>query len=429
MRPMTVAELAQAVVVEIGAHEADEDAAFHNPEDLLALCYPLITVSPHTGLLGFVHYSVQEFLLSNRLSNKESTIRSFALNEKSGHAEIAQVCLSFINLNDFLPGPCTTYEKFRARMEQHPFLNYAADFWPHHAHVENVEEDVSDLIAQLFIPQKNPKLASMLQACSNRFTYRPADGEDYLEFLTLRGKPPAALGNMVNSLAIASLLGFDSVLKPIVESGADIDADGTEGGNALQSAVYHQHLTTAKILVDLGADINHAGRGKYGTALMTAIRLENQKLIDYFFDLGADVTVSAGFFNTALHVAAYTDDIPTMRRLLGKGADINWGEEESTSFGTNNMWVFKLKKTPLEMAASNGRIEAALFLIGSGASLSGISIVKWANRLSSRHFIQPLPQEKAARLVQGLSDLGYHIEVVQDENIPEFERPTLAVFP
>lgn len=63
-RPMTVAELAQAVIVEIRRKKLDDDAAFYDPDDLLSLCRPLIDVSPSTGLLGFVHYSIQEFLLS-----------------------------------------------------------------------------------------------------------------------------------------------------------------------------------------------------------------------------------------------------------------------------------------------------------------------------------------------------------------------------
>jgi hypothetical protein len=429
-RPMTVAELAQAVVIEIRGKKFDDDAAFHNPEDLVSLCNPLIAASPSTGLLGFVHYSIQEFLLSERLSNAKGMIRTFALDAKSCHTEIAQLCLSFVNFEDFSDGPCQTSKELQDRKEKYPFLKYAATFWSYHTQYEDVERKVSDYILRLFIPQKNPRLASMLQACDNPFTYRSADGDDFLEFYHTASTPekPISWKRNMNSLAIATFLGFNSVLKEIVESGADIDAPGTRWGNALQNAVLNGHIEVIRNLLNLGADINFPDFGPYETPLMMAIRLGKQDIIDFLFELNADVTISGGNYHTALHMAASKDDVPTMKRLIQRGADIDFGRDS---------WKPYSMSLPLSMAVSYGSSRAALFLIASGASLCNIPVSEWANRLARGRYEGPLKPAKlvdrlarrryvaptkewALTFAEELSHLGHYVEVV--DNLEEEDR-------
>jgi ankyrin repeat protein len=404
-RPMTVAELAQAVVIEIRGKKFDDDAAFHNPEDLLSLCNPLIVASPSTGLLGFVHYSIQEFLLSERLSNAKGMIRTFALDAKSCHTEIAQLCLSFVNFEDFSDRPCQTYKEIQDRKEKYPFLEYAATSWPYHTQYEDVERRVSDCMLRLFIPQKNPRLASMLQACDNPSIYLSADGDDFLEFSTFpaRDEPIIRKRNM-NSLANAAFFGLNSVLKEIVESGADIDAPGTRWGNALQNAVFGGHMEVVRNLLNLGADINFPGCGGYGTALMTAICWGKQEIIDFLFELNADVTITGGAYHTALHTAAFMDDVPTMERIIQRGADIDFGKDS---------WKPYSLSFPLGMAVSYGSSRAALFLIASGASLCNIPVSEWANKLAIGRYEAPT-KELALIFVEELSHLGHYVEVVDN---------------
>jgi hypothetical protein len=224
-RPMTVEELAKAVVVEIRGKKFDDDAAFFDSEDLLSLCHPLIDRSPSTGLLGFVHYSIQEFLLSKRLSNAQGAIKMFALDAKSCHTEIAGLCLTFVGFDDFTDGPCQTFNEFQERKEKYKFLAYAATYWPYHIQHKDVETAVFDLMLSLLIPQKNPKLGSMLQACGNMFIYERVPGNDYQTFHIYPDREDPIVENWrMNSLAIASLFGFNSVLEEIVNSGADVDA-------------------------------------------------------------------------------------------------------------------------------------------------------------------------------------------------------------
>ena len=417
-RPMRLNELAQAIVIEIRGQNFDEDAAFCCPEDLLSLCHPLIAVSPHTGLLGFVHYSVQEFLLSERLLNAEGEIKMFALDAKSSHVEIAQLCLSFLNYDDFSMGPCTTYEAFKERTVKYPFLKYAADYWPFHSKVQETESIVSDLILKLFIPQKTPRLASMLQASSDLFTYCPRNGSDFLKLYYLQ-IDPRPIGYTMNSLALASLLGLNSVLKGIVENGADINALGTSIGNPIHSAAFYGHLTTVKILVDLGADLNYSRPRDGGTALMIAIKQGNREIVEYLLKMKADVTIADSRNVTALHLAAFRGDVDTVRRLVELGADINVGKELIDS------QEFSKIRSPLWMALVSSQVEAAIFLIASGASLCGIPIVDWANALFDDYLPRAAAKERAARFTQELSSLGHHMEIVEEEDEDERLKPDL----
>jgi hypothetical protein len=423
-RPMTLPELAQAVTIDVDGHEFDEDTAFHNPEDLVTLCQPLVALSPTTGHLGFVHYSVQEFLLSDRLAKAGSEISVYALDPKTAHTEIARICLSFLDYDDFAAGPCTSYEDFNNRTAKFPFLKYAASQWRFHATEQCVETELTGPILKLLIPQKNPKLASMIQ----NSTADAGWGNDVICFVTYLAKDGTermyTMNKAVNSLALAAVWGLDSVLSRIVESGADINLPGGFFGNALQCAAYGGHITTAKILLDLGAEANYVQIDwTYGTPLMTAILVGRQQMIDLLLERGVDVNVGSGSFYRPLSSAAFMNDIPTMKRLIEVGADIDYGEDKDAP-GQGHLFT---EETALGMAVSSGKIEAALFLIQRGASFCGRSIIDVANCISARYYPQTMPVERVESLVQGLAALGHHIEVdheefEEDEEESEYEE-------
>ena len=410
-RPMTLDELAQAIVVEIGGESLDEDASFHDPEDLLSLCHPLIGVSPSTGFLGFVHYSVQEFLLSKRLLDTEGVIRNFALDEKSCHTDIAKLCLTFLGYGDFSDGPCITSDEFQDRITDYPFLNYAAAHWTAHAQHPGVEAALYTLMLKLFVPQGSLKLGSTLQACEHEFcvlsVVARADYEAYIvreDNVGLRVKV-----GITNSLALASFFGFSTILRDIVDSGADIDAPWTEVGNALQCAIFNGHIETVEILLELGANVDCSDHGANGSPLMMAIRFERQAIIDMLLERNVDVTVGGGLLHTPLHSAVLMGDVASMAQLILRGADVNSGEQPLNPFSI---------KSPLGLAVFHANITAALILIASGASLCNMSIESWANELAS-NYIKGVSTDWAWSFAEDLSGLGHYVKV---EDIPTEEQ-------
>lgn len=409
-RPMTLAELAQAIVVEPGDEKFDEDAAFHDPKALLSLCHPLIDVSPSTGLLGFVHYSVQEFLLSNRLPNAEGVIKTFALYEQTCHIDIARLCLTFLCYEDFADGPCPTFERFQKRTNDYPFLEYAANCWTAHARYEDDEAALSDLMLKLFVPQKSLRLGSALQAYKRRrLLCCGVANPDFQAY---------ALGKFIssnfeeaktNSLAVAAFFGFNTLLEDIVNSGADIDAPGTIVGNALQSAICEGHMNAVKTLISLGANINCPARGMKGSALEVAILYNQRAIIDLLLELNVDVMVAVGAFDTPLHCAIRKDDVATMEQLIVRGADVDYGKQKRNADDPN---------LPLATAAHFASPKAFLYLIASGASLWDHPIDWWANMIAENS-IEGVSKEWALSFAEDLAQLGHHVEVV---NIPEEEQ-------
>ena len=418
-RPMTLPELAQAVTIDVGGTSFDENSAFHNPEDLLTLCQPLVSQSTTTGHLGFVHYSIQEFLLSDRLAKMSSRISTFVLDPMSSHTEIARICLSFLNYDDFAYGSCTSFEEFTNRNAQFPFLNYAASEWPFHATKYEIKTELRSEILKLLVPQKNPKAASMIQFSS----FGTGLGVNVLRFnvhrkASHRRRFRPVKESAMNTLALAVVWGLDSVLSKIVESGADINLAGGPDGTALQCAALRGRTTTARILLDLGADVNYnQSKGTWGTSLMTAILFDRQQMIELLLEVGADVNVGFGAYYRPLNSAACTNNIPTMKRLIERGANVHYGEDKA-GLGQN---YFSSHETALGMAVRYGRIEAALTLLERGASLGDGSIVDMANRVLKYplgHLGQPVPTDRVELLIQGLAALGHDIEVNEEDQIP-----------
>ncbi|CAI7639148.1 unnamed protein product [Penicillium pancosmium] len=100
-------------------------------------------------------------------------------------------------------------------------------------------------------------------------------------------------------------LELTSMLKELLlNSGADINAQGGKFGNALQAAAcaYNGSTEIVQLLLDCGADINARG-GEYGSALVTASAYANTEIVQLLLDSGADINARGGKFGSALGVA------------------------------------------------------------------------------------------------------------------------------
>ena len=69
-RPLSLQELAEAAAIDPGAFDCLDENLLFDVEDLLTICGSLITL--HEGQTRLSHYSVQEFLVSNRIQRSQS---------------------------------------------------------------------------------------------------------------------------------------------------------------------------------------------------------------------------------------------------------------------------------------------------------------------------------------------------------------------
>ena len=47
-------------------------------------------------------------------------------------SDIASTCLDYLSLEDFTSGPCESHALLKTRLENFPFLAYAAPYWGEH---------------------------------------------------------------------------------------------------------------------------------------------------------------------------------------------------------------------------------------------------------------------------------------------------------
>lgn len=108
---MTLAEVAEAAVIEAGSTCLDLEDRFTRPEDLF-VGYKNLIISTG-GYLGLSHYSVQEYLKSDRIS--QSPAVHFAISVCEAFTKLSKICLTYLGYDDFDKGPCCNDEELDAR--------------------------------------------------------------------------------------------------------------------------------------------------------------------------------------------------------------------------------------------------------------------------------------------------------------------------
>jgi hypothetical protein len=97
-----------------------------------------------TRVVQFAHFSVKEFLTSDRLADLKADISRFHIRLEPAHTVIAQACLAILLQSDHNDGAESTS----------PLSQYAAQHWVDHAHFGDVSLRVEDGMRRLFDPAK-----------------------------------------------------------------------------------------------------------------------------------------------------------------------------------------------------------------------------------------------------------------------------------
>jgi hypothetical protein len=119
------------------------------------------------------------------------------------------------------------------------------------------------------------------------------------------------------------------IIRLLLNHGADVNAPGSDHGDALQIAIKSNDKEMVKFLLSVGADVNvKRSRGDTCTALITAAASwmwEDTTILELLLDRGADVNAIEGFWGTAVCAAAFggwKGEKP-IRLLLAHGAFAN----------------------------------------------------------------------------------------------------------
>jgi hypothetical protein len=244
--------------------------------------------------LRLAHFSVKEYLTSDRLDNDIAQ----KLQEVVAKASIATVCLAYL-LHLDLDLPTKELKK------TFPLAQYCARYWITFATVaESKDETLQGFIREFFYYH-----TSSYRNCYS--LYRP--DRSWEDEPAKGGEEPAS------ALYYASFGGLINAVKYLLSQGADVNAQGGSYSNALQAASVEGHEKVVELLLGKGADVNAQG-GDYGNALQAASYEGHEKVVALLLGKGADVNAQGGEFGNALQAASVEGHEKVVELLLSGGA-------------------------------------------------------------------------------------------------------------
>ena len=317
IRPLRVEELAEVLAVDFdaarqgGIPKLNPDWRWADRHQaVLSTCSSLIAIvdDGSSQVVQFSHFSVKEFLTSDRLASSSEEVSRYHILPEPAHTLLAQACLGvLLRLDD-------TVNVENAK--DIPLAEYAARYWVDHAQFEKVSSRIQEAMEFLFDADK-PHWAAWLRV--HNIDAHPDPYPSY----EIRDAYP---------LYYAALCGFyDLVGHLICKYPEHVNARGGRMLSPLVAALHPKHYQVAELLFQHGADVEVQGPAGH-TPLTMACSHGPFDTVRWLLDHGADMHANScserGF--TALHSAAYQGHLKSVQTLLGHGADINarsgWGE-------------------------------------------------------------------------------------------------------
>ena len=300
---------------------------------VLSTCSSLINIV-HDGdsrVVQFSHFSVKQFLTSDRLAVAAQDISLYHIALTPAHTILAQACIGVLLCSDD-----TSWETF---VQHFPLAEYAVQHWVDHALFENVSKRVQDGIESLF-DKDQPHFSRWVRNCvMDKATYLWPGRDDSL--------------HEAAPMYYAALRGFPEIIEKLArEHPEHLNIWCGPLGMALHAASRRNHLKIVQSLLRHGADVN--AHGMWGrTPLLFASSEGHVEVVRWLLEHGADVNAKNLFDWTSLHLVAYSGHFETVRILLKHDADINARDNEG--------------RTPLHLASNFGNIDTARFLLKHGA--------------------------------------------------------------
>ena len=158
IRPFRVQELAEIVAIQFDATVAPSFIENFRPSDaeeaVLSACSSLITIADREGgqIVQFSHYSVKEFLTSDRLAKSDENLSCYHILPEPAHTLLAHACLSVLLRLDNKIDKTTVLGRF-------PLAPYAARHWVDHAKFRNGSSRIEEVMEPLF-DQTKPHFAA-----------------------------------------------------------------------------------------------------------------------------------------------------------------------------------------------------------------------------------------------------------------------------
>ena len=344
-RPLVVEELAEVLAIDFdgegeipklneGFRWADQEQA------VLLACSSLIAIVEHqdSRRVQFSHFSVREFLTSDRLANSElNALRYHHIHLESAHFIMSQVCLGVLfRLDD-------TMDKETIR--GYPLGKYIGESLLEHAEAGNMLSRISDGVDSLFDPDKpHLKILGWLEdadvdASIGDIEINIDPGSDSDDSSSQQSSPdqlrpersyPKNMPRMPHLFFVLRCSG--ALLKHLILKYAhDFDARDMYGKTILHVAAFSSKFEAMRMLIEHTEDIN--ARDNWGCTPLhyAVIKGATESQDDHFncvrllLERGVDAEVQDKRGMTPLHLAASDEDVDEkiVQMLIEKVTDIN----------------------------------------------------------------------------------------------------------
>ena len=315
LRPLRVEELAEVLAVDFdalaqgGIPQLNPNWRLADQRDqhraVLSTCSSLIAIvdDGYYQVVQFSHFSVREFLTSDRLACSSRDVSRYRIVLEPAHAILAQACLgALLRLDD------RVHER---NVGDVLLVEYAIDHWVGHAQFENVASRIRDAMKYFFDADKPHwkawSRAQRMHVESGAFRAQEW-GWEWVD-----GVP----------LYYASLGGFYDLAEHLVDKHPEqINARGGEMWTPLVAALVGRHFQVAELLHRHGAEVDVRGRSER-TPLREACESEALDIVQWLLDHGADVNTQTKALWTPLHDAAHYGRLQTFRILIKHNVDVH----------------------------------------------------------------------------------------------------------
>ena len=374
LRPLRIEELAEVLAI-------DFDAPAHggipqlNPnwrwadhhQAVLSTCSSLIAIvdDGDSKVVQFSHYSVKEYLTSDRLAHSSQDVSRYHIDLEPAHTIVAQACLGvLLRLDDGVN---------EDNVDEIPLVKYAAQYWVDHAQFEKVASRIQDAM-EYFLDSEKPHWAAWCRVQMIDEQWLGFDPESPLDAFPLY---------------YASLGGFNDVAEHLVGKHPEqINAMGGLMGTPLVAALGGKHFEVAKLLHRNGADVNVRDRMK-DTPLRESYRAEVLDIVPWLLNHGADVNAQSITGLAPIHNAVVCEHTEGFRMLIEHNANIHIRDDDGESplhhaarygdrdrvdmmqvlldHGANPNARDNHNSTPLHCSSRQGGVEGVRLLLKHGA--------------------------------------------------------------
>ena len=311
VRPLRVEELAEVLAFEFD--EAQEGIPKYHAtwqlddqtQAVLSTCSSLVTIVDggwdwdlyrRRQVVQFSHFSVKEFLMSNRLGD----FSGYHIHPLSAHTIFTQACLGVLIHLDV---------NGNKKSEQSlPLATYAARYMVEHAQFEGVAPRVKNGLETLFDPDE-PHFSAWL---------RIYDMEDPGGWYTTKPNP----------LYYAVLCGFYDLVEHLaIKHSQIVNATSGRYKFPLLAALEKDHIGIMELLLKHGADVN-ARDSETGPTILLKVLSRSQhnlaSIVILLLKYGADVNARTTGFRSPLLLAEYRGELKVAQMLLEHKPDVNF---------------------------------------------------------------------------------------------------------